>query len=205
MAFEGDIRRIGNLIFLWTMKHLSTYSDAVLIQRYKEDTDTALVGELYKRYSLAVFGLCYKYLKDQEKARDAVNEIFELLLEKLKTHDVSYFRSWLFMVSKNHLLRRKQEPEEEETMDLEKIPEKFMESREDLSLYIREREASLLQEAMEKLNEEQRVCIELFYLKQQPYREVACKTGFDLNKVKSCIQNGKRNLKLLMQERIQHV
>jgi RNA polymerase sigma factor (sigma-70 family) len=194
--------RIGNQTnLLIYMKQLSTYTDAELVQLYKKKPDTEIVGELYKRYSLMVFGLCYKYLKDEDNARDAVSEIFELILKKLRTHEVLFFRSWLFMVSKNYLMRKKGNKKMPEILEIEKIPEKFMENREDLSLYIRERESTLLQQAMERLNEDQRICIELFYLRQKPYQEVAFTTGYDLNKVKSCIQNGKRNLKLFIEER----
>jgi len=90
-----------------------------------------------------------------------------------------------------------------ETIDVENISEKFMENEEDLSLNIREHESALLQQAISNLNEEQRTCIELFYYQQKPYQEVASMTGYDLNKVKSAIQNGKRNLKLFMEEKKQ--
>jgi RNA polymerase sigma factor (sigma-70 family) len=181
----------------------TTYTDAELVERYKKEAGTVYAGELYKRYSLLVYGLCYKYLKHEEDAKDAVTEIFEIVLDKLKTHEVVFFRSWLFMVSKNHLMRKKLKNNALETIDIENIPEKFMENGEDLSLNIREHESALLQQALSNLNDEQRTCIELFYYKQKPYQEVASITGYDLNKVKSAIQNGKRNLKLFMEEKKQ--
>lgn len=178
----------------------STYTDAKLVELYQKESNTACAGELYKRYSLLVYGLCYKYLKHETDAEDAVTEIFEIVLEKLKTHEVSFFKSWLFIVSKNHLMRTKAKNNSLETIDIENISEKFMENEEDLSLNIREHESELLQKAISNLNDEQRTCIELFYYKQKPYQEVASITGYDLNKVKSAIQNGKRNLKLFMEE-----
>ncbi len=184
-------------------KQYSTYSDAELISFYQKESDTAYIGELYKRYSLLVYGLCYKYLRDEENAKDTVSEIFELLIEKLKAHEVTFFKSWLFMVSKNHLIRKQSKNNGLEIIDIENIPEKFMENGEDLSLNIREHESELLQQAISNLNEEQRTCIELFYYQQKPYQEVASMTGYDLNKVKSSIQNGKRNLKLFMEEKQQ--
>ena len=182
-------------------KQYSTYTDAELIQFYQKELNTAYVGELYKRYSLLVYGLCYKYLRHEEDAKDTVTEIFELVLEKLKTHEVAFFKSWLFMVSKHHLMRRKAKNNSLEIIDIENISEKFMENEEDMSLNIREHEGELLQQAISNLNDEQRTCIELFYYKQKPYQEVASITGYDLNKVKSAIQNGKRNLKLFMEEK----
>ncbi len=177
----------------------ATYSDAALVELYQKEAKADYAGELYKRYSLLVYGLCYKYLKHEDDAKDTVTEIFELVLEKLKTHEVVFFKSWLFMVSKNHLIRRKEKNNSLEIIDIENISEKFMENEQDLSLNIREDDSVLLQQALSNLNDEQRTCIELFYYQQKPYQEVASMTGYDLNKVKSAIQNGKRNLKLFME------
>ncbi len=185
------------------MVPLSTYTDAELILHYQRDGNAAYIGELYKRYALLVYGLCYKYLKNEEDAKDAVTDIFEIVLEKLKTHQVGFFKSWLFMVSKNQLIRIQSKNNSLEITEIENISEKFMESGTDLSLNKQEHESELLQEAISNLNDEQRTCIELFYLHQKPYQEVASMTGYDLNKVKSAIQNGKRNLKLFMEEKRQ--
>lgn len=181
------------------MNQLSTYTDSVLVQLYKIETDPQLIGELYKRYSLLVFGLCYKYLKREEDSKDAVVEIFEVVIDKLKTHEVSFFSSWLYMVSKNYLARQTRRNKITETINIENIPEKFMESVHDLTLNVREHESALLNKAISSLNDDQRMCIELFYLRQKPYQEVASMTGYDLNKVKTCIQNGRRNLKIFME------
>ena len=88
-------------------KQHSTYTDAALILSYQKELNAEYIGELYKRYSLLVYGLAYKYLKHEEDAQDAVTEIFEIILEKLKTHEVEFFKSWLFILSKNYLMRRK--------------------------------------------------------------------------------------------------
>lgn len=181
-------------------RNLNTISDNELVALYQKELNNAYVGELYKRYSLLVYGLCYNYLKQEADAQDAVAEIFELVLEKLKTHEVNFFKSWLFILSKNYLIRKKGKNNPLETNYLEKIPEKFMENEPDLSLNVQEDDSELLQKAISNLTEEQRMCIELFYYQQKPYQEVASMTGYDLNKVKSAIQNGKRNLKIFMEE-----
>ncbi len=185
------------------MKQLTTFSDTSLIKLYKSERNAEYIGELYKRYALSVFGLCYKYLRDEQQSKDAVSEIFELILQKLKTQEISYFRSWIYIVSKNHLIRLKSRSVNNETLSLENISEKFMENEMDLSLNIKEYKDKLLEFAIKQLNLEQRNCIELFYLKQKNYQEVSSITGYDLGKVKSYIQNGKRNLKLLMEAAIQ--
>lgn len=186
-------------------QHLSTLSDQELIELYQQKHDTAYVGELYKRYSMLVFGLCYKYLKNEEDAKDAVTEIFEVVMEKLKVYEVTFFKSWLYTLSKNELIKtiRKSNPLDIIELDekTEKSAEKFMENAQETTLNIREHESEYLKEAISNLNEEQRTCIELFYYQQKSYQEVASITGYDLNKVKSAIQNGKRNLKLFMEEK----
>jgi DNA-directed RNA polymerase specialized sigma24 family protein len=56
----------------------------------------------------------------------------------------------------------------------------------------------VLEKCMERLVYEQRTSVELFFLREKCYREISDETGFDFNKVKSYIQNGKRNLKICM-------
>ncbi len=179
---------------------LSNLSDNDLIGRYQNELDPAYVGELYNRYALLVYGLSYKYLKHPENAQDAVSEIFEIILDKLKTHEVIFFKSWLYILSKNLLIRKQKKINTQEIVEIEKISEKFMENGELVSLNIQREESGLLQQAISNLNDEQRTCIELFYYQQKPYIEVASMTGYELNKVKSAIQNGKRNLKIFMEE-----
>lgn len=191
-------------INLYMVNSSTTYTDNELVLLYKKEEKSVYIGELYKRYSLLVYGLCYKYLQQEEDAKDAVVEIFEIILDKLKSHEVVFFKSWLFIVAKNHLIRKKSKINSLKTIDIEKISEKFMENEEDESLNIQEQKTVLVQQAISNLSDEQRTCIELFYYQQKPYQEVASITGYDLNKVKSAIQNGKRNLKLFLEQNKQH-
>ncbi len=182
---------------------LDHYSDVELLQRYHHQPHPELIGELYRRYSMLVYGLAYKYLKDDMEAQDAVTEIFEHIMKRMPSHEVTFFRSWLFVVAKNYLVRKKSKINPLETIDIEKISGKFMENEPNMYLNIQEHEREHLQQAMSSLNEEQRTCIELFYYQQKSYQEVASITGYELNKVKSFIQNGKRNLKLFIEEKRQ--
>src|SRR5688572_5973784 len=81
-----------------------TLSDLELVEQYKESGDLALVGTLYNRYMTLVYGVCLKYLKDREESRDAVMQIFEKLIVSLKQHDITHFKSWLYVTSRNHCL-----------------------------------------------------------------------------------------------------
>lgn len=185
------------------MELLSTYSDEQLIVLYQQKNDAVYIGELFKRYSILVYGLSYKYMRNEIDAQESVSEIFEHLLLKLKTQEVSFFKSWLYSLSKNRLLRKIEKNKSLEFIELENNSEKFMEN--DTSTYLNsvEEKSELLQKAISNLTEEQRTCIELFYYQQKTYLEVASITSYDLNKVKSAIQNGKRNLKIFMEEKQQ--
>jgi RNA polymerase sigma-70 factor (ECF subfamily) len=57
-----------------------------------------------------------------------------------------------------------------------------------------------LEKCIETLGDEQKQCVKLFYLQEKCYKEITESTGFDMNKVKSYIQNGKRNLKICMEK-----
>lgn len=183
------------------MDILTKYSDEQLIAFYQEKDDSVYIGELYKRYSLLVYGLSLKHLKTDALAREAVSEIFEHLILKLKKEEISSFRSWLYVTSRNRLLRIIEKNNTMKIIELENNSDFFMEN--DTFMYLNniEDKNKVLEKALSNLNDEQRTCIDLFYYKQKTYQEVASITGYDLNKVKSAIQNGKRNLKIFMEEK----
>ncbi len=178
----------------------STLSDDELVHRYRNSHETMYIGELYQRYTHLVFGVCMKYFRNQAEAEDATMQIFEKLIADLKKHHVLSFKSWLHTVVKNHCMMkfRKDSAENKKKTILKyeigDIVENPDETHQEGAL---EKEFILqhLEEGIEELKEEQRVCIELFYLKDKSYYEVSEATGYSMNEVKSFIQNGKRNLK----------
>jgi RNA polymerase sigma factor (sigma-70 family) len=178
---------------------LDEISDELLIKEYSKSHDVRLIGTLYERYTHLMYGLCMNYLKNSEDAKDAVMEIFEFLIQKLKYSEVRNFRSWIYTVSRNHcLMRLRSERMKKSKLDsIEKIGAfDFMESEENLHLTEEEieHERIMVLEVLGSLNEEQKKCIELKYLELKSYDEVAELTGFNLKQVKSFIQNGKRNM-----------
>jgi RNA polymerase sigma-70 factor (ECF subfamily) len=60
----------------------------------------------------------------------------------------------------------------------------------------------LLEEAIQELSEEQKLCVNLFYLQKKSYQQITDRTGFTLMQVKSYIQNGKRNLKIILEKKL---
>lgn len=184
--------------------HIDQLSDGELVAGFQETGNNEILGELYKRYSHLVYGLCLKYFKDEAESKDAVIRIFEKLMKDLKKHKVEHFKSWLYMVSKNFCLMelRKRKTnirridEYKNHVTQAEYPEAVSMEQEEMEE--RELQLNKMEEAMKCLKEEQRICVELFYLKEKSYQEVADETGFELKKVKSFIQNGKRNLMLFL-------
>lgn len=178
---------------------ISTLSDTALISLYQKDGDKQIVGELYKRYTRFVFSVCMKYLKDEESSKDAVMQIFEKLFVDLRKHEVSNFKSWLHSVTRNHCLHilRDSKYQNQKLKDFSNSEEEVMENQQFLyqdSVNVLEDRVADLERELGNLSKEQRVCVELFYLKDKSYQEIADETGYSLNQVKSYIQNGKRNL-----------
>ncbi|MFN5845923.1 MAG: RNA polymerase sigma factor [Flavobacteriia bacterium] len=172
--------------------------DEELVALYKQEKSSACIGVLYERYSHLVVGACMKYLKNPTDAEDVAMHIFEGLHYKLIKHEITYFKSWLYMVTKNEcfmLLRKKgKEYSNGEISDLADDPISETATLEETKL-------KALEEILPSLNDDQRICIELFYLKDQSYQQISEELNMSLMRVKSAIQNGKRNLKIRLEER----
>jgi RNA polymerase sigma-70 factor (ECF subfamily) len=174
-------------------------TDDELTKLYKSKGELSVLGELYSRYTAMVFGVCLKYLKDRESSRDAVMQIFEKLVSALLEHDVEHFKSWLYILTRNYCLMQIRS---QKNRKFEEISTFIMES--DVTLHHDdepelESNLSKLEGCIERLVNEQKNCVRLFYIQQKCYKEITTITGFDLNNVKSYIQNGKRNLKICME------
>ena len=181
-------------------------TDNELIDLYRSSEDQVYLGELYNRYMHLVYGSCLKYAKDQSTANDYVMLIYEKLIVDLLKHEVTHFKSWLFMVTRNlclmELRKLKTRNKHEGTFGDENIH--FMESEEAMHLQYEDPEQEALKhlgDCMETLKAEQKSCVQLFYIDDKCYDEVAKQTGYLLKKVKSYIQNGKRNLKICMERK----
>lgn len=177
----------------------SIQSDAELIAEYKQSRDLNVVAALFQRYMELVYGVCLKYLKVPEEAQDSTLLLFEELSGKLLHHEVDNFRAWLYTVAKNHCLMRLRSGKKQTIVKLES---EFVQSEENLHLNgVLEKEENFrkLEDCLGKLVDEQRKVIELFYLEGKCYNEITALTGIEWNKVRSYIQNGRRNLKICME------
>ncbi|RZM19282.1 MAG: sigma-70 family RNA polymerase sigma factor [Pedobacter sp.] len=186
--------------FIKNNARIDEQDDASLISRYKSSGSLEVLGTLYNKYMHLVFGVCLNYLKDEEQSKDAVMQIFEELVVKLKVHEVQNFKSWLHVLARNHCLMAIRKNSRHETVSME---DTFVENTEFVHLDVddtKENQLTVMEKCMETLPEEQRISVDLFYLQEKCYKEVADITGYDMLKVKSYIQNGKRNLKICIEK-----
>lgn len=173
-----------------------------MLASYRQSGNLSLLAELYQRYIDLLYAACLKYLKEPETAKDAVMAVFEELVLKLRKHEVDNFKGWLYTLAKNHCLMQLRSAKRLKINELD--PER-MQLNEDLHLNgIMEKEEHLnkLNECLQTLSPEQKTTVELFYLQDKCYNEIAAITGLEWNKVRSHIQNGRRNLKICIEQKL---
>lgn len=186
--------------FIKNTAKINEQDDSSLIVAYKKTGDLEVLGTLYNKYMHLVYGVCFNYFKDEELSKDAVMQIFEELVVKLKMHEVQNFKSWLHVLARNHCLMALRKSAKNLTVTLE---DNFVENGDFVHLDMddaKETQLTVMEKCMETLSEEQRRSVDLFYLQEKCYKEVADITGYDMLKVKSYIQNGKRNLKICIEK-----
>lgn len=177
-------------------------SDQELLDRYYREHDNQWLGILLERYTLLLLGVCMKYLKNEEEARDSVQQIFLKAITELAKYRVEFFKSWIYMVAKNHCLMKLRDRQGKMPAELsDKHAVTAAEETNYQDLLQNDHTLDLLEESLKELNPEQQQCVTLFYLQKKSYTEVSELTGFSMLQVKSYIQNGKRNLKLLIEKK----
>ena len=181
-------------------KHID---DHQLLQNFYLDKNNEWLGILLQRYTLLLLGVCMKYLKNEEEAKDGVQQVFLKAITELHKYKVDYFKSWLYMIAKNHCLMKLRD-KGKHPIELNEL-QLLAPDETDAKIKHLEKDETLtnMEKALQLLNEEQLQCIKLFYLEKRSYQDIAGHTGYPLLKVKSHIQNGKRNLKIML-ERLQH-
>jgi RNA polymerase sigma-70 factor (ECF subfamily) len=195
------------MIFKISRNKKMNKSDGELLTEFKSGGDLEILGELYSRYVHLVYGVCLKYLKEREEAKDGVMQIFEKLIIEIPKHNIENFRSWLHVVTKNYCLMqlRSGKSEKEKFSEWLNDPSVFMETVTDLHPLDEDEDSKSLDRALEdcieRLKDVQRICIRQFYFENRCYNEISVNLGLDEKKVKSHLQNGKRNLKICLEEK----
>ncbi|MFZ1529337.1 MAG: sigma-70 family RNA polymerase sigma factor [Ferruginibacter sp.] len=185
-------------------RNLQHTDDKELLELFYKESDNEVLGILLQRYTMLLLGVCMKYLKNEEEARDAVQQVFLKVINELHKYKVDYFKSWLYMVAKNYCLMK--------LRDKGKLPVEINDrilatpDEADGRDAFRQKDISLnnLETALQLLNKEQQLCVTLFYLQKQTYQQISASSGFSVMQVKSHIQNGKRNLKIHLEKMQQH-
>lgn len=177
-------------------------SDAELLEQYRSNGSMPAFATLYKRYAHLVLGMCIKYLKDREEARDATSAVFEKLFKELKITYIRNFPGWLGFVTRNYCISilRKRGTISSSEMELKHLHENDVENESGSRHFEEEANLAALEKAILSLKDDQQLCVKLFYLEEMSYAAIAEKTGMDLHAVKSHLQNGKRNLKLILEK-----
>jgi len=194
--------KINTALLTFKRHNSSNSTDEELLATFRRTGANAHFGELYNRYIPLLYGLCLKYLEDEDRAEDAVMDLFEVLLPKVGTYEIVVFRTWIHTVARNHclqILRKENRQPEALRFDIER-----MESDEVLHLLTEEDDDSerlgALQACLKRLPDQQRQSINAFFVQELSYAEIVDQTGYTLMQVKSYIQNGKRNLKICIEK-----
>lgn len=179
-----------------------TDEEMILLFQSKEDME--ILGSLYNRYLAMMMGLCLKYLNRQDAAEDAVMEIFEILHRRLPNHQVENFSAWLYRLASNHcldILRKQQRTLAQNVQIMQSVKDE-RHNDDWLVDEVKEKEAVLtkMEKCLEQLNDNQKMSIQLFYLKKQSYEDVSKKLGATWAQTRSYIQNGRRNMKKCMEK-----
>lgn len=184
----------------------SQFSDQQLLQLYRESGNNQYAGILLQRYTLLLFGVCMKYLKNEEESKDAVQQVFIKSLGEMGKYEITYFKSWLYTVARNHCLMALRKSnriisddhiEDYAGTSGDPLEEKHVQQE-------REQLLGWMEEGLEHLQEPQKQCVTLFYLEKRSYQDIAAATGSSLMQVKSAIQNGKRNLRIWVEKQRKH-
>lgn len=181
-------------------EHIKT--DEELLTLFYADKNNYWIGILLERYMLLMLGVCLKYLKDVEKAKDATQQVCAQIIANLERHKVQHFRAWLLIVTRNYCLMqyRKKNVKHNVAFADNVVIEDAQINKEER--WLKEVTLDIIKESMSALSDAQRTCIDLFYLQEKSYREIMAFTGFDFKQVKTHIQNGKRNLKAVVTKKL---
>jgi RNA polymerase sigma-70 factor (ECF subfamily) len=181
----------------------SHISDTQLLDSFYTSRDNHWLGILLQRYTLLLLGVCMKYLKNEEEAKDCVQQVFLKAITELHKYKVEYFKSWLYMVAKNHCLMKLRDRHARTPVEIREQMAITPEEDPGLALHLeKDQQLEMMNDCLQELSKEQKQCVTLFYLEKRSYTEIAENTGFSLMQVKSYIQNGKRNLKILLERKL---
>lgn len=189
---------------MWLFKKKEYSSDEELLRHYKQSGNKDLFADLFKKHVSVVYGTCLFYLQDKDEAQDATMQLFEKLMLDINNREIDNFKGWLSFVVRNHCISiiRKNKSQNKNIKSYYEFEyeDANYETEEKINSVSDDVMLENMKQCLPKLKENQRLCVELFYLNDKSYQDIANQTGFTMNEIKSYIQNGKRNLKLLIED-----
>lgn len=189
---------------MWLFKKKEYSSDEELLKHYKQSGNKDLFADLFKKHVSVVYGTCLFYLQDKDEAQDATMQLFEKLMLDINNREIDNFKGWLSFVVRNHCISiiRKNKSQNKNIKSYYEFEyeDANYETEEKINTVSDDVMLENMKQCLPKLKENQRLCVELFYLNNKSYQDIANQTEFTLNEIKSYIQNGKRNLKLLLED-----
>lgn len=189
------------MVILKNIQQVSHEDDEVLLMRYKQTAKQDVLATLYMRYTDLVYGASLKYLSDAEAAKDAVIDIYQELIDKALKHDIQQFKSWLYVLTKNHCLMRLRKEKKNITVELAPTFMHLENTSHLDDILEKENDFKKMEACLSALPFAQKRTIELFYYENKCYQEIAELMEEDWGKVRSLIQNGRRNLKICMEKK----
>ena len=189
---------------MWLFKKKEYSSDEELLKHYKQSGNKDLFADLFKKHVSVVYGTCLFYLQDKDEAQDATMQLFEKLMLDINNREIDNFKGWLSFVVRNYCIsiirKNKSQSKNIKSYYEFEYEDANYETEEKINTVSDDVMLENMKQCLPKLKENQRLCVELFYLNDKSYQDIANQTGFTLNEIKSYIQNGKRNLKLLLED-----
>lgn len=177
-------------------------SDSELLQNFYADNNNRWLGILLQRYTMLLLGVCMKYLKNEEASKDAVQQVFLKVIAEVQKYKIDYFKSWLYMVARNHCLMQLRDKTGKLTKEINESMQIAGEEFQLASHIEQDKLHTQINDSLIELEPAQKTCVTLFYLQKKSYVDIAAETGFSLLQVKSYIQNGKRNLKMMVEKKM---
>lgn len=175
-------------------------SDELLLARYVRTGEAEALGRLFERYMPMVYGVCLKILKDPGKAEDAVMGVYESLTQKVKEHDIASFRGWLYVLARNYCLMEWRKAQRRPTDHYAPEDMVYHDAVENPAEYELPQDRAPLEKCLDQLNTVQRNTVQWFYYEEKSYKEISELIAEDVGKVRSYIQNGRRNLRICLEK-----
>lgn len=185
-----------------------TYEQAVELAKRREEAGYQF---LYESTYRDKYYIALKYMKNEDDALDVLQDAYMKAFDKLDTlYEVEKFPAWLGMIvantAKNALAKKKPvlfsemgtENEDGDAFEYQ-IEDENIGNQPELS-YTKEETRELVQQLIDSLSEEQRLCILMFHIEEMSIREIAEILDCSENTVKSRLNYGRKNLKTKAEE-----